>query len=43
MKDTVKEFEGCPPALSKEKYPWDPSAPIFQGPVKEKKVNKQLI
>lgn len=46
MKDTVKEFEGCPPVLSKEKCPWDPRDPkalLFQGSVEEKKVNKQLV
>lgn len=34
MKDKLKEFEGCPPVLSKkkrEKYLWDPSAPTFPG------------
>lgn len=47
MKDKLKEFEGCPPVLSKKKKEKNISGIqvplLFQGSVKAKKVNKQMV
>lgn len=48
MKDKLKEFEGCPPVLSKKKKKEKNISGIqvpllFQGSVKAKKVNKQMV